>query len=45
MRAATGAEPALHVRSRGLFDKAERFDRLPADVEVAKAYVRTFVRG
>ncbi|WP_158916760.1 threonine synthase [Caulobacter sp. S45] len=45
VRAATGAEPALHVRSRGLFDKVERFDRLPADVEAAKAYVRTFARG
>ncbi|MGC1300792.1 MAG: threonine synthase, partial [Caulobacteraceae bacterium] len=45
VQAATGAEPALHARSHGLFDKPERVDRLPADVEAAKAYVRAFARG
>ena len=45
VRAATGAAPALHDRARSLFDKPERIDRLPADIEAAKAYVRAFARG
>ena len=45
VHAATGAEPALHARARGLFAKPERVDRLPADIEAAKAYVRAFARG
>ncbi len=45
VRAATGAEPALHVRSRGLTDRPERIDRLPADAEAVKAYVRAFAEA
>ncbi len=44
-QAAFGAPPALNVKSRGLFDKPERIDRLPADVEAVKTYVRAFARG
>jgi threonine synthase len=40
--AALGAPPALNAKSRSLFDKPERIDRLPADVDAVKAYVRAF---
>ena len=43
VRAATGAEPALHVRARGLMQKPERIDSLPADSMALKAYIRRFV--
>ena len=43
--AATGDQPALHVRSRGLADRPERIDRLPAEVEAVKAYIRTFTKA
>jgi threonine synthase len=43
--AALGAPPALNSKSRGLFDKPERIDHLPADVEAVKTYVRAFARG
>ncbi len=42
VRAATGADPALHARAKGLFDRPERIDRLPADDEALKAYIRRF---
>ena len=42
VRAATGAEPTLHVRARGLLEKPERIDRLPADATAVKAYIRHF---
>jgi threonine synthase len=45
VRAATGAEPALHIRAKGLFDLDERIDRLPNDMAAAKAYVRAFARA
>ena len=45
VRAATGDWPALHVRSRGLAEKTERIDRLPADVAAVSDYVRAFVRA
>ena len=44
VQAATGAEPPLHARARGLFDRPERIDRLAADVEAVKAYIRAFAR-
>jgi threonine synthase len=43
--AATGAEPAAPRAVMGLAGRPERIDRLPADVEAVKAYVREFVRG
>ena len=42
VRAATGADPALHARAHGLFDRPERIDRLPADANAVKAYIRRF---
>jgi threonine synthase len=36
---ATGVRPALPVRHRGLFDRAERFERLPADAAAVRAHV------
>jgi len=45
VQAATGLDPDLHPRSRGLMDKAERIDRLPADADAIKTYVRTFAKG
>jgi threonine synthase len=42
VRAATGAEPALHVRAKGLFNRPERIDRLPADVDAVKHYIGGF---
>jgi threonine synthase len=42
VEAATGAAPPLPAKASGLFDRPERFDRLPAEVEAVKTYVRTF---
>ena len=42
VRAATGAEPALHARARGLLERPERIDRLPADLDALKAYIREY---
>ena len=36
---ATGVRPALPPRAAGLFDRAERFDTLPADLAAVEAYV------
>jgi threonine synthase len=40
--AATRAEPTLPAAARGIGEKPERFDRLPADAAVVKAYLRAF---
>jgi len=40
--AAAGSAPALPAACVGLPDKLERFDRLPADAETVKAYLRAF---
>jgi threonine synthase len=40
--AATGVTPALPAAAKGLWDRPERFDRLPADAEAIQAYVRAF---
>jgi threonine synthase len=45
VKAATGLAPDLHPRCRGLMDKAERIDRLPADADAIKSYVRAFAKG
>jgi threonine synthase len=42
---AGGLEPTAPRGAQGLAQKPERFDRLPADVEAVKAYVREFVGG
>jgi len=42
---ATGAAPAPPRAVAGLAEKPERFDRLPADAETIKAYVRAFAEG
>jgi threonine synthase len=44
VRAATGLEPGLHARARGLMDRVERIDQLPADIRAVKAYIRDFAR-
>ena len=36
---ATGHRPALPPRVAGLFDRTERYDRLPADLAAIEAYV------
>jgi threonine synthase len=43
VRAATGAAPAVPALVRERMAMAERFDELPADAEVVKAYLRDFV--
>jgi threonine synthase len=40
--AATGETPVMPRAAQGLAAKPERFDRLPADAEIIKAYVRAF---
>jgi len=44
VEAATGAAPPTPASARRLDGKAERFDRLPADAETIKAYIRDFAR-
>jgi len=41
----TGVTPQLPRGVAGLSDKPERFDRLPAEAETIKAYVRAFAEG
>lgn len=43
--AATGREPALPDKVAGLMERPERMDRLPADAEAVKTYVRAFTRA
>jgi threonine synthase len=42
--AAAGVEPDLPRGARALAGKAERIDRLPADVEAVKTYIRDFAQ-
>ena len=42
VEAAIERTPAIHARAHGLFDRDEAIDRLPADPEAVKAYVRRF---
>jgi threonine synthase len=42
VRAATGVDVALPLSVQGLNKRPERMDRLPADLETIKAYVRDF---
>ena len=43
--AASGETPTMPRKARSLAAKPERFDRLPADVEVIKAYVLAFAKA
>jgi threonine synthase len=43
--AASGVTPDLPRGAASLADRPERFDRLPADAEAIKAFVRTFAEG
>ncbi len=43
--AASGVTPGLPRGAANLADRPERFDRLAADAEAIKAYVRTFAEG
>lgn len=45
VEAATGETPMMPRTAAHLAGKAERFDRLPADAETIKAYVRAFAEG
>jgi threonine synthase len=42
---ASGVTPGLPRGAANLADRAERFDRLPAEAEAIKAYVRAFAEG
>ena len=44
VRAATGVTPVNPREGQGLAGKPEKFDRLPADAETVKAYVRAFAK-
>jgi threonine synthase len=44
VHAAAGLEPILPPSARGLAARAERIDRLPADIEAVKAYIRAFAQ-
>ena len=43
VEAATGQAPELHSNAKALYGLTETIDRLPADPEAVKAYVRDFV--
>ncbi|MFD1192072.1 threonine synthase [Phenylobacterium conjunctum] len=45
VHAATGETPATPRKALHLAGKAERYDRLPADADVIKTYVRAFAEG
>ena len=42
---ATGSRPGLPARIGNLFDREERFDRLPGEYDAVKAYVLELARG
>ena len=43
--ASAGVAPDLPFVARGLATKPERIDRLPADLEAVKSYIRDFAQG
>jgi threonine synthase len=45
IEAAAGVSPVLPPASKAIAEKAERFDRLPADAEAVKAYLRAFAEA
>jgi threonine synthase len=42
VQAAILREPVLHARAKGLYDRDEKIDTLPADPDAVKAYIRAF---
>jgi threonine synthase len=44
VKAATGVHPDLPPRLSDLFERKERYDVLPNDIEAVKAYVRKAAR-
>ena len=45
VQAAAGVAPAMPASARGLAGRPERIDRLPADLDAVKAYVRGFAQA
>ena len=45
VEAATGMRPPLPARCADLFDRAEKFDSLPAEIEAVKSYIRERTRA
>ncbi len=45
VKAAAGVAPRMPPSAQGLAGKPERIDRLPADLEAVKAYIRKFAHG
>jgi threonine synthase len=44
VEAAAGVAPAMPQSARGLAGRPERIDRLPADLEAVKTYIRDFAQ-
>jgi len=45
VEAAAGVAPRMPQSAKGLAGKPERIDRMPADLEAVKAYIRKFAHG
>jgi threonine synthase len=45
VKAAAGVAPSLPASVRGMAERPERVDRLPADVGAVQAYIRAFAEG
>jgi len=45
VQAAAGVAPRMPPSAKGLAGKPERIDRMPADLEAVKAYIRKFAHG
>ena len=45
VQAAAGVAPNMPQSARGLAGKPERIDRMPADLEAVKSYIRRFAHG
>jgi threonine synthase len=45
VQAAAGVAPRMPQSAKGLAGKPERIDRMPADLEAVKTYIRTFAHG
>ena len=43
--AAAGVAPPMPPSAQGLAERPERIDRLPADIEAVKTYIRDFAEG
>ena len=45
VQAAAGVAPRMPQSAKGLAGKPERIDRMPADLDAVKTYIRTFAHG